>query len=328
MLLAIGLALAACGDGATQTGRQFTMSPSVATETGTASGVSGVDVSYPIDVTYLEDAGGMQQVLSVFAPSGEGGPWPVAVMVHGLGGWMAPTASEVADQGVVVFAPTWDMPSIGSAAAARTGANVVYEQMACAVAFARAEAERYGGDPGNLTLYGHSAGAGIAAIVALSDPPVAEGCVAPSGLVVPDSLVLFEGDWLVVGMGFWDKLLREDPGVMDSFTPWSYLDEGARMPVHILDSDDPTFVLRKYRTVEGQGDWLALRDPTRDLRRGLENLGAFDDGLNERDVQRLLSRRLKSLGYEAAFHDLPDSSHSSLSEEAVQVVVDAILQRP
>jgi len=321
--------LAACGDGATQTGRQITMSPSVATETGTASGVSGADVPYPVDVPYLEDPDGTQHTLSVFTPPGEGGPWPVAVMVHGLGGGMAPPASEVADQGIVVFAPAWDMPSIGSAAAARAGANVVYEQMACAVAFARAEAERYGGDPSNLTLYGHSAGAGIAIIVALSDPEVPEGCVATASSVVPDNLVLFEGDWLVVGMGFWDKLLREDAGVMDTFTPWSHLDEGARIPVRILDSGDPTFVLPRFRTLEGEGEWLTLRDATGALRRGLQTMGAFDDGkLSQTDVQRLLLRELKRFGYETTFHDLPDSSHSSLSEEGVQVVVDAILQRP
>jgi acetyl esterase/lipase len=246
-------------------------------------------------------------------------------MIHGLGGGMAPTPSQVAAQGVVVFVPAWEMPPVETAEAARAGAEGVYEQVACAVAFARAEAERYGGDPENLSLYGHSAGAGIAIIVALSDPEVADGCVAPSGSASPDNLVLFEGDWLVVGMGFWDKLLREDPGVMDSFTPWSYLEEGARVPVRILDSGDPTFVLPRYRVLEGEDDWLTLRDPTGALRLGLERMGAFDDGkLSLTDIQRLLVRELKSLGYEATFHDLPDSSHSSLSDEAVQVVVDAI----
>jgi hypothetical protein len=49
-----------------------------------------------------------------------------------------------------------------------------------------------------------------------------------------------------------------------------------------------------------------------------------DGKLSERDIQRLLFRQLKGFGYEATFHDLPDSSHSSLSDEAVQVVVDAI----
>ena len=49
-------------------------------------------------------------------------------------------------------------------------------------------------------------------------------------------------------------------------------------------------------------------------------------GLEFRLRGRLLLRHLKSLGYEATFHDLPDSTHNALSEEAVQVAVDAILQ--
>jgi acetyl esterase/lipase len=321
LVLALGLAMAACGD-STPSARPTSVSPSARTTDAAGSEVTAVS-----DVLYQEDPDGTQHVLRVYAPATEDGPWPVAVMIHGLGGGMAPTASEVADHGVVVFVPTWAEPRWTSAGTARAQANAIYEQIACAVVFARADAERYGGDPSNLTLYGHSAGAGIASIVALSEPEVPEGCVARSGSVVPDNLVLFEGDWLVVGSSFWDDLLREDPRVMDTFTPWSYLDEASRMPVHILDSDDTGFVEYKYRAAEGAGRWLALRDPTGTFRRSLEKLGAFDDGeLSERDVQRLLLRRLKGLGYEATFHNLPDSSHNFLSEAGVQVVVDAILQ--
>jgi hypothetical protein len=110
---------------------------------------------------------------------------------------------------------------------------------------------------------------------------------------------------------------------MEAYTPWSYLDEAARMPVHILDSDDPQFIRRR---AEDADRWLALRDPTGDFRRGLEELGAFDDGVVlMREAQRLLYGRLQSLGYQVAFHDLPGSSHTYLSEAAVQVVVDTIL---
>jgi acetyl esterase/lipase len=323
MVLVVGLALAACGDDGTRTEGQATASPSTSIATG--SGSEALEVT-DVDVPYQEAPDGTEGLLSVFAPAAEGGPWPVAVMLHGAGGGMAPTPFEVASKGVVVFVPAWDMPSFGSAEAARADADAVYGQIACAVVFARAEAERYGGDPNNLTLYGHSAGAMIALNVALSDPAVAEGCIAPADSAAPDNLVLFEGDWLVVGMVFWDRLLREDPGVMDSFTPWSYLDEGTRIPIRILDSGDPTFVLPRFRILEGEGDWLTLRDPTGTLRRGLERMLKWRDGkLSERDIQRLLFKQLKGMGYEATFRDLPDSTHSSLSDEAVQMVVDAIL---
>ncbi len=41
-------------------------------------------------------------------------------------------------------------------------------------------------------------------------------------------------------------------------------------------------------------------------------------------TQRVLYGRLQSLGYEVAFHDLPDSRHGLFSEAALQVAVDAI----
>ena len=188
--------------------------------------------------------------------------------------------------------------------------------------FARAEAQRYGGDPSNLSLFGHSAGANFASIVAFADPEISKGCLVPSGSILADNLVLFDGDWLIVGADWWDDLLREDPWVADAFTPWSYLEEADRIPVQILDSGDPEL----HRSAEGAGRWLALRDPTGNFYRELEELGAFDDGVvTELEAQRLLHGRLLSLRYQAAFHVLPDSSHTSLTEAGLQLLVAAIL---
>lgn len=320
----VGLAAAACaGDTATPLGRPTATPPSAPTTTAAER-----QVTVASDVLYQEDPDGTQHLLRVYAPATEGGPWPVAVMIHGLGGSLNADPSDVAAEGIVVFVLSWTWPSSSwaSAGAASARVNAVVEQIACAVRFARAEAERYGGDPSNLSLYGESAGALGASMVASADPGVPEGCVAPSGQVVPDNLVLFEGDWLLLGVPQWDRVLREDPRVMEAVTPWSYLGEAARMPVHILDANDPTII---SRTAEDADDWLALRDPTGKFLRDLEELGAFDDDgvLHMREAQRLLYGRLQSLGYQVAFHDLPDSTHNHFSKAAEQVVVDAILRR-
>jgi hypothetical protein len=159
-------------------------------------------------------------------------------------------------------------------------------------------------------------------VIAFGDPEVPEGCVAPSGSVVPDNLVLFEGDWLLIGRPDWDDLLREDPRVMDWITPWSSLDAATRMLVHVLDSNDPS-LCRNAEEVDP-----ALRDPTGRFRRDLEQLGAFEDGqLCIQEAQRLFHGRLQSLGYPAAFRDLPGSSHQHLSEAGLQILADAILER-
>jgi acetyl esterase/lipase len=248
-------------------------------------------------------------------------------MLHGAGGagpftpttWWAPA---VARQGAVVFVPSWETAPTTSVEAFRAGATAPAGYLACAVRFARAEAERYGGDPSSVTLFGWSGGANEASMVAFADPQVPEGCLAGSGSVVPDNLVLFDGAWLLVG-DEWDDILEEDPSAHDLITPWSYL-EGThrRMPVAILTSNDPGL----FRSTEDLDRWFPSRDPTGEFRRDLEQQGAFDDGrLDVADVSELLFRRLQGLGFPAAFHLLPDSSHGSLSDEAYEILFDAIL---
>ena len=145
-----------------------------------------------------------------------------------------------------------------------------------------------------------------------------------SGSLVPDNLVLFEGDWLLLGASWWDDLLRQDPRVMEAITPWSFLEAAARMPVHILDSHDPDLCAPLPRNVDR---WLALRDPTGSVRRNLERSGALQDGqLCEQEVQPLLHQRLQSLGYKATFSVVPGSSHNHLSKAALQAL-GMILQR-
>lgn len=321
----ISLLVAACDGGTSTSGRPITASPSTSTS-ATEPGVREIS-----EVPYQQDPDGTRHELTVYAPATEGGPWPVAVMVHGCcretedaGVVISAEPSAVARQGLVVFVPAWAWPdpSWASAETVRAQANVVIEQTACAVRFARTEAGRYGGDPSNLSLYGESGGAFATSMVAFAEPMVAEGCVAASGPVVPDNLVLFEGDWLLLAFPQWDRLLQEDPRLMDAVTPWAYLGE-SRMPVHILDSDDPTVV-----SVEDEDRWLTPRDHTGTFRRDLGELGAFDDGVVEmRETQRLLYGRLQNLGYEVSFHHLPHSTHDSLSEAGMQVVVEAILRQ-
>lgn len=284
------------------------------------------DVSTTSNVLYQEDTDGTRYTMNVYVPATGDGPWPVAVMIHGAGGFtLDHWARDVARQGVVAFVAYWSDTGLPpSAEEFRTAVTATTERLACAVRFARAEAERYGGDPSNVTLLGHSAGANYASVIAFADPEVPEGCLVDEGSVLPDNLVLFDGDWLIMGLPEgWDRLLREDRGVMDTITPWSHLEESDRMPVHILDSDAPGL----YRDAEGADRWLALRDPTGVFYQELQRGGAFDDGkVSEHEAQRLLYDRFQSLGYEVSFHPLPDSGHEHLSDAALKVMADAILQ--
>lgn len=304
------LLLAACGGG--ESPRPATTKPPTRQTVRTVS-----------DVAYEQNADGTRQALTVYAPA-KGGPWPTAVMIHGSGNSrLDQWASSVASRGVVVFVPYWpDMAPWPNAKAYHADVASITGRLACAVRFARAKAERYGGDPESLTLFGWSAGANLASVIAFADPPVSEGCAATSGSIVPDNLVLFDGDWLLYYGAWWDDLLREDPSVLETLVPWSGLESGKRMPVHLLDSNDPSGCVQ----VADKAVWLALRDPEGKVSQTLDRLGALDDGqLCLHEVEQFGYERLKTLGHEVTYRVLPGSTHNFLSEAALRIVADAIL---
>lgn len=190
----------------------------------------------------------------------------------------------------------------------------------------------YSGDPGYVSLFGFSAGANHAAQIAFNEPKATPGCRASAESAVPDNLVVMDGEWLMTGGRCWDPFLRQDPGFMDVYLPWSHLATAPRMPVHILDTPDPAFNTKD----NGFGrtkTWLPLRDPTGELQRGLEQRNAFDDGkLTMTETQQLLYDQLRQrYGYEATFDILPDSGHGTSLGEGLgtpahlEIGVDAML---
>jgi len=310
------------------------------------TGAQATEVTAPIPieisgVPYLVDTDGTSYTLDVYRPT-EGGPWPIVVMIHGggvTGEWLHDWASAVAEQGAVVFVPTWRLYFFPTVEELRAEFQREAGQVACAALFARAEAEAYGGDRSNLTIFGHSAGANMGSVIAFGDPTIPKGCVARSGSVVPENLVLFEGDFLLMEHGmfdFWSWLLQADPGVLQDVTPWSYLGKAVTFPTRLFVSDIGGKTYMKERLGGdpwAEDSWLALRDPTGELRLELQALGAFEDGwLDLMEVHALLQHHLNALGSEASLDVFPDSnhgilSHPQLSEEGLQMLVDAILQR-
>ncbi|MEL6427975.1 MAG: alpha/beta hydrolase [Planctomycetota bacterium] len=109
---------------------------------------------------------GPRGTLDVYRPARAEGPAPLIVFFYG-GGWKDGTkddyefvASSFAREGYVVVVPDYRLyPDVVFPAFA--------EDAAAAVAWVQAEAERLGGDPARLVLMGHSAGAHLAALVAL-----------------------------------------------------------------------------------------------------------------------------------------------------------------
>jgi len=269
-------------------------------------------------------------VLDVYAPA-KAGPWPVVVMFHMPGGGkgdLGKHARRVADLGFVVFSATWGAG--GNPYSYTYGAQVaVNSQAACAVAFARAHAVEYGGDPATMIVFGHSGGANTAAMVAFARPEPTAGCLGGATLGAIDALVTWDGSWILsVPKGVHDPAVAADPRVLDAMTPWTYLPERGDLNVVVLVSEFPNGgdmnFDRKVGDPWAADSWLPVRDPSGDLRRQLEANGAFADGtLDLAEVQELLFSILEAQGNPVSLDMMPGSTHLSLSDEGWEVFLAA-----
>lgn len=130
-----------------------------------------------------------RQTLDVYKPEGKSGPHPVVVVFYG-GSWNSGRRQDYAFLGralasrgfVAVVADYRLVPEIRF--------PVFLEDAALAVVWAHKNAQTFGGDPARLFLFGHSAGAYIAAMVALdgqylkavgASPAIIKGVAALSG---------------------------------------------------------------------------------------------------------------------------------------------------
>jgi len=288
----------------------------------------------------------MPGTLDVYGPA-EAGPWPVVVMFHGAPGddpvtdrnELARHARMVAGLGFVVFNASWGQASEGGASGLTyEGTLAVNSQGACAVEFARAHAAEHGGVPATMIVFGHSGGANTAAQVAFARPEPSAGCLGGSMLGDIDALVTWEGNWLLsvvhpVLMDL-DGVLAANPRMMDALTPWTSLAEHTDQKVVMLVSEDPSASLvsefpgvivdREVGDPWAANSWLAMRDPSGDLRRQLEANGAFTDGiLDFTEVQQLLYSLLEAQGNPVALEVMPDSSHAYVAGAGWEVFLAA-----
>jgi hypothetical protein len=157
--------------------------------------------------------------------------------------------------------------------------------------------------------------------------------------------VTYEGNWLLSNScspptcqpgkaADWDAILAADPGVMDAITPWMFLAEHTDQKVVMLASEDPNLSLeaefpgitvdRPVGDPWAAGSWLAMRDPSGDLRRQLEANGALADGtIGQADADRLLFSVLRAQGNPVSLDVMPGSSHAFLSDEGWKVFLAA-----
>jgi alpha/beta superfamily hydrolase len=170
-------------------------------------------ITYEPDVTYSTTDDGTELPLDVLAPA-EASNAPVVVILPGgplqVQGrrYMAGLSAALAQEGAVVFQAdyrsqaTWDteLDSI--------------RDVACAIGWARANAERYGGDPEHVVVAGHSHGSYLA-IKEVASEAGSAGC--DGQVEVPNGIVAIAG---------WPEVATIAPAT------------DARMPVRLLVGTD------------------------------------------------------------------------------------------
>jgi acetyl esterase/lipase len=173
----------------------------------------GRDVAMVERTTYGENPA---HKIAVYRPHGSEGPLPVIVFLHG-GGWHSGdpddygfVARGLAPEGFVVVLAGYRLRPEGVYPA-------MLEDTAKAVAWARANAARHGGDPGRLYLAGHSAGAYNAAMMALDGRWLAAEGLAPAdvagviGLAGPYDFYPFDKESSQAAFGHWPRPRETQP---------------------------------------------------------------------------------------------------------------------
>jgi acetyl esterase/lipase len=204
--------------------------------------------------------------LDVYVPAPRSAPRPAILVVHG-GSWressgrdgMSEPAERLAEAGYVTFNIEYrGTPGDGAFPGA-------VQDVLCALAFVRTNAERWNVDPQRIAAYGYSAGGhlasmlGVAAGVASVQPTCASGSTGPVVAVVsgagPQDLLLFDdADPLVDFLG---------GGKDDARATWV-----EASPISHVAADAPPFLF-----ITGDDDWFVDVEHSRSMQTALASVG-------------------------------------------------------
>ncbi len=211
--------------------RSTTAAPASTSKTGTAE----YELSVTRELAYTSDEAWQ---LDVLAPP-ETGPWPVVVLIPG--GYQVrdayePFANAIAKQGAVVY--NVDVEAFPPGAETS-------EHVACAVRYAKATAADHGGEASRITVVGHSAGAVLGMVVALTGDDYARGCIVMDESATVDAFVGYEGPWYWVteDHGGTDRqayrhLRESDPDKWRALNPLEHVGGNTNLVVRLVHGDD------------------------------------------------------------------------------------------
>ena len=194
VLIALALVAVACSsDTSASNTTSSTMSPSTSSTSTTITSTTTTTVPPTTTTTFgeLPDIGAIVKV-----PEGTG-PFPAVVLVHG-GGWvagdpsiMAELANHLTEAGFLTVNTPYKLANDSP------GFPGAIDDVACAVRYAALHPD----SDGTVALIGHSSGAHLSAVVALTGDLYAADCPIP-GTGVPQRLVGLAGPYDISRLGF------------------------------------------------------------------------------------------------------------------------------
>jgi acetyl esterase/lipase len=209
--------------------------------------LSGVVTNVPFVRPTGCDAAACSVLLDIYVPAGTG-PFPSVVLVRGgptgAGGrgYLDAFASELAESGLIVF--NADMRDIASKGG---GYPEAFDDVACAVRFARTWSFAYGGNGASVTLVGHSRGGFVGSVVALDPNEFTGDCLA-GGSGRPNAFVGLSGNYnlddprvandLQVFFGGMPAVTSEARAASN---PFNYA-TGSQIPVYLIAGTNDTTV--------------------------------------------------------------------------------------
>jgi acetyl esterase/lipase len=270
-------------------------------------------------------------LLDVYAAAGGEG-LPVVVIFHGGPGVVDKThsmysriAADLVDRGAVVFSANWSSPiSSPDTNDALAGMFREVAGASCAVSYAVEHAPEYGGDPDQLVLLGHSAGAMVASVLALRPSEQLPECSVQMRPLQVDRIVLYEGDWLFEDP-YWDQWKDGIPTIRTGFTPWTWMDTEHKPAVTLVTTHGGVNELQRCGVDRTEG-WYPARDPDGWFWERFERGGAVDDGcLDNREISAVLADTFAAEGFTVDSMFLDQSGHMHLAEADEQALLDATL---
>lgn len=173
--------------------------------------------------------------LDVYQPDRSGGLFakkkPVVIYIHG-GGWV------VGDRKRVYNMPTW-LTSKGYVFVAldyrkipNTTIDGQVRDVTSAVAWARRNIRKYGGDPNRMVLMGHSAGAHLSALVAAQGKASGLRGIIPNDVQAYDLLAYATKRGSIGSM--FGKAFTNEPKNWIKWSPATYARKTRRMPPHLI----------------------------------------------------------------------------------------------